>query len=541
MCLVMSAVIAASAAAEVRTGSTTDPVDPDVQAGLDIVAVSTNYDSGSGTITASVTSRGAIETEGNSGVSIAMGTLDGTECKLDLFVLGAFSDPPAGIWSYGESSASAAVSVSGSTTTLSTEAASALAGQPFNCALAFSFGNGGSSIRDMISAPIQMAAAPPPPATAPAPAPAAPPPPPPPVKPGPKVKRAASLSVSAPAPTLRRNAWKKVKVTIANGGTGTATKVALTLGKAKGVAVKPKARTLKLKSIAPGKSKTATFRVMLTRKAKASSKLTLAVTGAKGVKAAGTLTIKAWKKPTGHKKTKKNKKRKPTPNEPMPTPAPAPLAGKIFYRLQSQPSESAKLEAIAFIDGTWAYNGMPAGGLPSCSATTGGAETEGCVKYTYDAGSGAVQLEKVGNGTLNGEGFLEIGEKSYSPTSTPAPGTTLQVEQEYVGYYGLCGPFSTCTTWHEYLTLTSSGEFILSRESLSTSEGAGTFTAAGSYPPDQHGTYAIESGARIRLSFADGTSQTKTIAILLNKQGQPDPVGEGLLLDSSYFTFANTR
>jgi hypothetical protein len=293
---------------------------------------------------------------------------------------------------------------------------------------------------------------------------------------------------------------------------------------------------LKLGSIAAGKSKVASFEALLTLKAKASSKLTLTVSGAKGRKASGVVTLEAWKKP----KKKKGKGKEPPP---PPPPANPPLAEKIFYAYKTEVSASATLIGYAFIDGEWAYHGIPAEGLPSCTAVTGDGSkegAEGCVKYTYDPTTGAVTIGSA-SGKLNPGGELEIDGQTYSATSVPPAGTRLQVEQEFIGYTGLCGPFSTCTTWHEYLTLTNSGEFILSRSSLTTSEGAGTFVAAGSYPPDQHGTYAVEKGARIKLFFADGSTKTKTFAYFLNKEGKPDPAYAGILLGTEYFTFAHTE
>lgn len=532
----LSFLFAASAAAEVRSGSGTDPVDGYLPGGLDLLSVSADYDTSAGTITARLSTRDAPEVEPEAGLAIGLGTLQNGACEGPFaLVLGFDEEDPFAAWEFAGSQGTAQMGISGTTTTLSVTAP-VLASQSFNCAKAFSvlLFEGKAGFLDA-AAPIQLVGPPPPPPPPSDPAPPAPTPAP---APAPKVARVAKLAFPSKAITLHRNAWKKVKVKITNTGNAAAAKVFLKIGKAKGIVVKPKSGKLKLRSIAAGKSRVASFKVRLTKKAKATSKLPLAVAGAKGVKASGSLTIKAPKKPVNPKKGKGKGKKEG--KEPSPMAGPPPLAEKIFYRLESHPSESASLAAITFVDGTWAYNGMPSGGLPNCTTVTGGAETEGCVKYTYDPNSGAVGLESIGSGKITSSGSLEIGEKTYSPTAIPAAGTRLQVEQEYVGFYGLCGPFSTCTTWHEYLTLTNAGEFVLSRQSLTTSDGPGSFVATGSYPPDQRGTYEIEPKGRIHLAFADGTSQTKTIAILLNKEGKPDPVTEGLLLDSAYFTFANS-
>ena len=318
-----------------------------------------------------------------------------------------------------------------------------------------------------------------------------------------------------------------------NGGTATAAKVSLKIGGAKGVAIKPKSGELELKSIAPGKSRTASFEVMLTKKAKPTSKLTLAISGAKGIKASGALTVKAWKKPRHGKKG---------PEEPIP--GRASLAEKIFYAYDStDTTHSAYLTGYTFIDDTWAYNGIPTGGLPHCTEVTGTSKKEGCVKYSYEPKTGAVQVGSVTGAKITTDGKFEIDGETYLPMWIPPAGARYQVDQYFIGFNGLCGMITGCSTWHEYVTLTSGGEFSYTHQSLTTSGGPGpgeSFIAVGSYPPDEHGTYTIEKGGRIKLAFADGHTEVKTFAVFLNKEGNPDLVNEGFIFDTTYFTFANT-
>jgi hypothetical protein len=526
----LTLVFVASAAAEVRSGSATDGTEPErISGSVDIVGVSASYDT-AGSIQVAVTTLAPppVPTEGFV-LTARAGVLSGNECvEPRAVVLGTYTQPAVVVWGTatgGEGEGSE--NISGTTTTL-VAADSALANQPFNCMepAIYEVDENGNLVEPALEglvAPISLTAPPPPPTPAPAPTPPPPPPP-----PAPKV---AKLTVSPKTVTLHRNAWKKVTVKVTNIGNGAAGKVSLKVGKAKGVAIKPKSGKLKLKSIAAGKSKVASFKVRLTKKAKAKSKLKLAVRGARGVKAKGLLTLEAWKK-----KTKKGKKGKHPPVAANP-----PLAEKIFYAYKTETSHSATLIGYAFIDGEWAYHGIPEDGLPACTGITGNAEKEGCVKYRYDSDSGSLQIGSL-TGKLSAAGDLELDGETYFATSTPAAGTRLQVAQEFIGYSGLCGLITGCSTWHEYLTLNSNGEFVLSRESLTTIGGSGpgeTFVAAGSYPPDQHGTYAIEKGARIKLAFADGTTQTKTFAIFLNKEGKPDPTYAGVLLGTNYFTFAN--
>jgi hypothetical protein len=537
----LTLVLAASAAAEVRSGSAADGTEPErIPASIDITSVSASYDT-TGALSVAVATLAPPPVPTKEVVLGArFGVLSGGECVSPrAAVIGTYTSPAEVAWGTTTGGEGAGTeSISGTTTTLAA-AGPALANQPYNCVepAIYEVGEEGELVEpplEALTAPIALVGPPPP--APPTSSPPSNPPPSPAPTPAPPPAPKANLVVPSKTVTLHRGAWKKVKVTITNTGNATAGNVAVKIGKAKGVAIKPKSGKLKLKSIAAGKSKVASFKAALTPKAKASSKLTLAISGGKGLKATGVVTLEAWKKPPPKKKGKKEK-------EP-PTPAVPPLAEKIFYAYKTEVSQSATLIGYAFIDGEWAYHGVPAEGLPSCtSATTDGTKegAEGCVKYTYDPTSGTVKIGSV-TGKLNPGGELEVDGETYSATSIPPAGTRIQLEQEYIGYSGLCGLITGCTTWHEHLILGSNGEFVLSRESLTTLGGTGpgeTFVAAGSYPPGQHGTYAVEKGARIKLSFADGTTQTKTFAYFLNKEGKPDPTYAGVLLGTEYFTFAH--
>jgi hypothetical protein len=523
---------AATAAAEVRTGSAPDGTEPErLPPGQDIVAVSATYDSVTGTATAAVTTTGPPEPSANRLLRTDFYAVDEAgECVEPELRIGSKYGEATASWLLTTGGEGAATkSVAGNTTTF-TATAPVLVSQPIACMNAYvvELDEEGEVVKpiEYLVPPLKLVGPPPPsPPSSPAPTPAPTPPP----APAPPPK--ANLAFPSKTVTLHRNAWKKVKVKITNTGDAAAGKVVLKIGKAKGVAIKPKSGKLKLKSIAAGKSKVASFKVKLSKKAKARSKLKLSLTAAKGVKASGLLTVEAWKKKKAPKKGGKGKE------------ASASLAERIFYAYKTETSHSATLIGYAFIDGEWAYHGIPTEGLPSCTEITGNAEKEGCVKYRFDSTTGSVQIGSL-TGTISSGGQLELDGETYFGTSVPAAGTRLQVEQEFIGYSGLCGLITGCSTWHEHLMLNSNGEFVLSKESLTTVGGSGpgqTFIAAGSFPPDQHGTYAIEKGARIKLSFADGSVETKTIAIFLNKEGKPDPVYEGLLIGDDYFTFAHTE
>ena len=102
----------------------------------------------------------------------------------------------------------------------------------------------------------------------------------------------------------------------------------------------------------------------------------------------------------------------------------------------------------------------------------------------------------------------------------------------------MCGLILGCTVTQKFLSMAPDGKFILSRSTTSTmgDPGMGPFTAVGSYPPDQHGTYEVLDGGRIRLAFADGTVKTETFAVDTNHEtNAPDPVGEGVLIGADNF------
>jgi hypothetical protein len=103
------------------------------------------------------------------------------------------------------------------------------------------------------------------------------------------------------------------------------------------------------------------------------------------------------------------------------------------------------------------------------------------------------------------------------------------------GFSGFCGLITGCTTWANYLTLRSDGQFALADQTVSSIGGGVPFTYGWSAPPNEHGSYEIQSNARIRLLFADGSVSVRTIGIQLAKDGRPDPAGAGVLLDDTNF------
>ena len=169
------------------------------------------------------------------------------------------------------------------------------------------------------------------------------------------------------------------------------------------------------------------------------------------------------------------------------------------------------------------YSGFPAGGLPATCTTPPAKpegevdERDGCLAYTFDEKSGAVTIgDKAG--TFK-DGKLTIDGNDYNPLQIPAAGTRYTInEHEHTGFSGMCGFFIGCTVSRQFLSLSPDGQFILSRSTTSTTgdPGGGPWTAVGSYPPDQHGTYAVLDGGRIQLTYADGSVKVETFAVEFN-------------------------
>ena len=184
----------------------------------------------------------------------------------------------------------------------------------------------------------------------------------------------------------------------------------------------------------------------------------------------------------------------------------------------------------------WAYRGIPKGGLPACTQTTAGVDedgdpTDGCLPYSYDAKTRALKLGGA-PATLSRDGVqLDVGEDTFWLTPIVPAGTKLTVSLKSI-YVGGWWPNQVITTY--WLELTRAGEFMLSRQTLGSwgtpgTPGSGNFVAV---PPDQKGTYAVLPRGVLRLSFADGHTEDRTIGIYRDaKTGSADPATDGLWLD----------
>ena len=290
-------VFAATAAAEIRTGEATTPLNEGpLTPEATILSGAASYDT-SGSVSFTFTTEAPPQA---SNTRIVAYVLEAQPCTLAEIPAAAKHPPAAQVESSYESPEAMGVlapsghevvaleakkAISGSTTTLSF-AALAAANLRFNCALVGTDVNGEAD--SVLAIPLQ--------------APPAPPAPPAPVLPvAPVAPQAPTPPAPAPAPAklaiaklkplrLKPDKWRKVKVTVTNEGGAASTKGTLRVKQPAGVLVKPEKQ--QLPALAPGASATVSVRVEITAKAK--GKPTLELTGtASGITATSSLSIKS--------------------------------------------------------------------------------------------------------------------------------------------------------------------------------------------------------------------------------------------------------
>lgn len=549
LCAAGAGATAVPAGAEIRSGSGADVANDTAVGAHDLVGTRVDYDSDAGVVTATFTFRDAPSSASDALAAVGLGVVTPTGCRPVLVMMAAV-DPAL---SAGASSWTIVNGPTGSGTraydpaarTMTVRAADRdrLSGGALDCALAETTPDGTTTYDELT----QFALAGPPPTPTPTPTPQpqptppAPTPTPPPtpapapgpqkVKPPPGVKLAIELPTVKP---MRTNRWTTAKLRVANTGTKAAKDVRLTVKLPRGVNAKRK--TVKLKTIAAGKKRTATLKLRLTNRARATSTLRATVSSkTKGAaKAKGDLVLTKWRK--GAKG--KLKSPKPGPQE-----QPATLAGQAFTRVEVDVMSSNRWFGYTFLDGQWAYRGIPEGtGFPQCTAKTAGVdergdETDGCLPYTYDPKTNAL--------TIDGQPFtvspdrtsITQGDKTWTLNLIPAPGTTWNLALKGIAVSGYWPNQFVSQNW---LAMNTAGEFTNSRETLGTwgggamNPGGGNFASAS---PDQRGTYAVLPGGLIEFRYADGDVVRQSILITRDaKTGDVDPARVGFLLDGvQYF------
>ncbi len=525
--LALLGALAAPAQATVRKGTGSDPAGDQTgaNAGNDIIAAAAQADDAAGQAGIAI----GLSAPPASYVLGVLGTRSGTECGPP-FVL-FLGRPATGAAVYGRESATAPsdfkpaqMSVDGSTVTFAAADAAQLA-LPFDCAEAATSPDGDTrNLYDATDAFVALAADAPPAAT-PTPTPTVAPQPPttkasvPPV-PVPKTAKLTATLGGVPS-TIKRNRTITLKLVLADDGAKATRPITVTLAPARGVSLAR--RTLKTGKLKPAQRRTLKLRVKLTGRARVSTTLRVSVrAGTLKATSSVLLRIGKAKKAPAAPGTKKG-----------------PLVGTYWWRTVNHADYAWDNRAFYFVDDRTVYSGLPEAGLPaSCTAPPAKPAEEidkrdGCLPYAYDAKTGALTIGDK-TGTYKPGTRLVLDGNPYSATQIPAAGARYSfADHEHFDFEGFCGLVTGCTVTKKFLTLTPDGQFVLSHSTTATmgDPGLGPFTAVGSYPPDQHGTYEVLAGGRIHLAFADGTSRDDTFAVLTKDDTlQPDPVGEGVFV-----------
>jgi hypothetical protein len=331
-----------------------------------------------------------------------------------------------------------------------------------------------------------------------------------------KSKGAGSdLAVNAPKRAeLTVGRATKLTVSVADRGHGAIVGVVLRANASKGVTVKP--AKVKVGRLKPGKVEVATFKVTATPTAK--PKLVFVATAPGEPKAKDAVALKVAGGSNGSGGGGKEEAKK----------APD-IVGRYFWTTY-QVLTTTYMHAYYFVDEHWVYRGVPKEGLPACSSQTANGEEDGCLPYTWDETTGALNIAGTTGEYKIGSHGLKVGEESFSEAVPPEAGTKFDASGSYINEFGICP--STCSFVTVDLEMSSSGEFARA------SGVSGFFGEGGSYgalPPEDHGTYSIEPRGRITFTYADGHVVTETIAVMLNDQDTLD-ANYGLLLgESAYF------
>lgn len=535
--IVAFATITAPAEATIRKGAGSDRAG-DTNGGTnghDIVAFAGQADD---TGRSAIAVKLAAAPAANGYVIGVLGTTAGTSCTAPFVIFNGHVGTRQAV--YGRDTATAAsdfkpanMNIDGDTVTLFADDAAQL-GLPFDCAIAAVSKDGGTQNLYDETDTLAALAADPPPAATPTPTPAAPvvtpvPAPTTATAPPVAVPKTAKLTVSlSGAPTtIKRNKTMRLKLKIANDGSKQSSKVTVSVGKARGLSV---SKVKSLPALKPAQKRTVTMKVQLTKQAKTSTALKVTVKSGK-LKQASTLLLKI------------GKAKKLTPAKPQPQAKKSPIVGTYWWRTVSHVDWAWDNRALYFVDAGTVHSGFPAGGLPAtCTTPPANPEDEfdtreGCLPYSFDEKTGAVVIGDK-SGTFK-DGKLVIDGEEYWPLTLAEPGARFNfAEHKHVSFSGMCGLYLGCTVTQKFLSLAPDGQFILSRSTTSTmgDPGMGPWTAVGSYPPDQRGTYEVLAGGKIQLAYADGTVKVETFAIDTNRDTrQPDPLGEGVVIGEENF------
>lgn len=521
----------ASAQGAVVTGREDLPENAELAPGLDLRQVAVTYNPQAGTVVGTALLRGEPVAADNGTLLIVLGREHEGQCSTRVEPAGTVQSPlhpevggerVARVGDGTPFAEGVSIRANGSTITLRAQSA-ALVGKGWNCA-SLATGVMGAGVRDQPPNPLPLR-----PADSGAPTPARP------GTPSPAAKR-ARLVVSAPAAArLVPGAWQVVRVTVANRGTAAAVRPRVTLALPRGVAARlgsgRATRVRTLPTLAPGRSATVSVRLRAATRPSARGVAVVRVNaGAVRATARVSLSARAVRRPA------------PAPRPATPASPASALVGTYHWGFKRNSSYRGwDNRAVHFQDGRWAYWGFPATALPTrCTAVTnevdedGDPTGQGCRRYTLNAATGTLKVGDM-TGTYK-DGTVTLDDIPMSRLHIPAAGSTLDVQLTHRNFIGMCGMVTGCTTWHETLLLSADGKFVRTESSMSSLGGIGTpYVWSGQFPPDATGTYRILPGARLRLSFNDGSVKEYPIGVELNKAGRPDAKNEGVVVGDVNF------
>jgi hypothetical protein len=315
-------------------------------------------------------------------------------------------------------------------------------------------------------------------------------------------KKGSPLFVDAPkAASLPVGVPTKVKVKVADHGKAPIAGVVLLAKASKGVKVDP--AKAKVGTLKPEKAKAETFTVTVTAAGKPKLQFIAKAPGQAKARDAVVVTAEEGAK---------------TPD----------IVGRYFWNTY-QLLTTTYMHAYYFVDEHWVYRGVPKEGPPVCSSQTAVGEDDGCLPYTWDETTGALNIAGVSGEYKVGSHGAKVGGESFSEAVLPEPGTKVDATGSYINEVGIC-PIS-CSFVTVDLVMSSNGEFA--RAAGVT----GFFGEGGSYgalPPEDHGTYSIGPRGRITFTYLDGHVVTETVAFLLDAADNVDP-NYGILLDDSVY------
>ena len=312
----------------------------------------------------------------------------------------------------------------------------------------------------------------------------------------------SDLVVQAPkVSNLTVGTSAKLKVKVLDRGRAAIPAVVLLAKASKGVTVKP--AKVKVGKVAPGKKEVEVFTVTATSAAKPKLSFVAKAPGEPQASDAVALKVAEAKKAS-------------------------PIVGRYFWRSELVLS-TTYLHGYYVVDEHWIYRGIPEGGLPTCTAQTALGEDDGCLPYTWDEATGALNVAGTSGEFKPDTHTFKVGDDFYSEAVPVEAGAKFDATGSYINSFGLC-PLSCSFTTVE-LSMSSNGEFARAAGV------AGFFGEGGSYtalPPESHGTYAIDARGRVVFSYADGHVVTETIALMTDEADNPDP-NYGILLNERAF------